>query len=114
MADTLYRVCDLCGQVDDHPRHVLQGVVEDEYVADESLRSQVEESIGELLNSNKIGVADALRIGRDFNDTTSQDRHKDCCAEAGCPTGTCGPQVEAAKGAKGEALRKSILKNAED
>lgn len=30
--------------------------------------------------------------------------HLDCCAKRGCPTGTCGPQVELAGGKTGQDL----------
>lgn len=111
MADALpYRVCDLCGQVDDHPRHVVAGVIDDAHPVDAALRQSVTEAIGDLFAAEKISMSDALRLGRDFDDTTSSDRHLDCCASAGCPTGTCGAQVDAADGKTGAALRKSILK----
>lgn len=115
MAEVLpYRVCDLCGGVDDHPRHVLWGDTVDTFAVDQGMLTTVDENLERLVKENEIGVADAMRIARDFANTTSQDRHKDCCAAAGCPTGTCGPQVEAAGGAKGAKLRSSIMKNAEE
>lgn len=103
------RVCDLCGGVDDHPRHVIAGAAAGAYTPDESVRGVVEANITSLVAAGTVDVATALRLGRDYDDTTSQDRHIDCCAAAGCPTGTCGPQVEGAAGKTGAALRKHIL-----
>lgn len=114
MTDALpFRVCDLCGGVDDHPRHVIAGVAADAHPVDESLEQAVADSLADLVNEGAISMADAMRISGDFHDTTSSDRHKDCCAAAGCPTGTCGPQVQASGGKTGDALRRSIVKNAE-
>lgn len=31
-------------------------------------------------------------------------KHLDCCRDAGCPEGTCGPQLELAGGAKNDEL----------
>lgn len=108
----VFRVCDLCGSVDDHPRHVITGVIPDVHPPDPALAAAVVENIDRLLKAGDIDTATALRISRDYEDTTSQDRHKDCCAAIGCPTGTCGPQVQAADGATGDRLRASVLKNA--
>jgi len=111
MADVLpYRVCDLCGGVDDHPRHVVAGVIGDAHPVDESLRQAIADNIEDLRAAGKVDMATVLRLGRDFDDTTSQDRHLDCCAAAGCPSGTCGPQLVGADGKTGAALRKHILK----
>lgn len=85
------RVCDLCGGVDDHPRHVLAGNEPDAFARP-----------GDEIMSRVLDAApaeDRVRLVRDLVDTTSSDRHLDCCAAAGCPTGTCGPQVAGAAGA---------------
>lgn len=84
------RVCDLCGGVDDHPRHVIAGTERDAFTRPSD----------EILNK-VLDVAPAeerARLVQDLVDTTSSDRHLDCCAAAGCPTGTCGPQVADAPG----------------
>lgn len=84
------RVCDLCGGVDDHPRHVIAGTVGDAFPkpSDEILQKVIEAAppgeVGRLIN--------------ELVDTASSDRHLDCCAAAGCPTNTCGPQVANAPG----------------
>ena len=114
MADKLpFRVCDLCGGVDDHPRHVIAGVIDDQHPVNEALRETVAANIETLLSEKKIPFSEAMRISADFADTTSSDRHKDCCAAVGCPTGTCGNQIAGAEGKTGAALRKHILASVE-
>lgn len=103
------RVCDLCGGVDDHPRHVIAGTIPRNPITGESgevppglFPAPTDEIIGKV-----AGTAlpeDLGRLMRDLMDTTSSDRHLDCCAAAGCPTGTCGPQIADAKGKTGKAL----------
>lgn len=86
------RVCDLCGGVDDHPRHVIAGTAGGPDV--------IERPGNELMDKviDAAPVADRGRLVAALMDTTSSDRHLDCCAQAGCPTGTCEPQVEGAPG----------------
>lgn len=84
------RVCDLCGGVDDHPRHVIAGTDQDAFTRPS------EEIIAKVIAS-----APPEEVGRlvgELVDRTASDRHLDCCAAAGCPTGTCGPQVAGAPG----------------
>jgi hypothetical protein len=85
------RVCDLCGGVDDHPRHVIAGTEERAFPkpSDEILQKVIAAA----------PTDDVARLVGDLVDTTSSDRHLDCCASAGCPTGTCAPQVAGAPGA---------------
>lgn len=84
------RVCDLCGGVDDHPRHVIAGTVADAFPkpSDDILQKVIEAA----------PPAERGRLIGELVDTTASDRHLDCCAAAGCPTGTCGPQVADAPG----------------
>lgn len=109
-----YRVCDLCGQVDRHPRHSFTGVFLDEHPVDESISPTVEASLNELVEAKKIGVGDAIRIGKDFWDTTSTDRHIDCCATAGCPkAGTadgCDARVAVWNGKTGKGMVEAAMK----
>jgi hypothetical protein len=84
------RVCDLCGGVDDHPRHVIAGDVTDAFTA------PGDDIVNKVLDA--APTADRARLLRELNDTTSSDRHLDCCAQAGCPTDTCGPQVAGSPG----------------
>jgi hypothetical protein len=84
------RVCDLCGKVDDHPRHVIAGTVKDAFPA------PADDIVGAVLDA--APTAERGRLLRELLDTTSSDRHLDCCAKAGCPNDTCGPQVAGASG----------------
>jgi hypothetical protein len=86
----LVRVCDLCGGVDDHPRHVIAGT------AEEAFPAPSDDIVSKVLDA--APATDRARLLRELMDTTSSDRHLDCCAQAGCPTGTCGPQVADAPG----------------
>jgi hypothetical protein len=93
------RVCDLCGQVDDHPRHVIAG----------SEAGKFPLPVGDMArlvmqNSANLSVEEQNRLLTDLIDTSSSDRHLDCCATAGCPTNTCGPQVADGKGKTGTAM----------
>lgn len=75
------RVCDLCGQVDDHPRHVLAGGDPDVYP------KPTPELIRKVMEGAPKDEAD--RLIAELLDTGTTDRHMDCCREAGCPTGDC-------------------------
>lgn len=101
----LVRVCDLCGGVDDHPRHVLAGGTADVFPqpGDDILQRVLDAAPPE----------DRARLVRDLLDTSSSDRHMDCCREAGCPTGTCGEQTAGAENKRGADLLKHLMKNAE-
>lgn len=74
------RVCDVCGGVDDHPRHVFVGTP-DEF----PLNQELADSVLDL----ELPSADRGRIYREVLDTTVQQRHMDCCAGAGCPDSSC-------------------------
>jgi len=89
------RVCDLCGGVDDHPRHVIAGPRGGPDVVAKpttDVVTKVMDATRDLDKEEGDRLLDALL------DTTSSDRHLDCCAAAGCPTGTCAPQVRDAPG----------------
>jgi hypothetical protein len=84
------RVCDLCGGVDDHPRHVLAG----------GDTGMFDRPTDDIMNRviDTAPPEERGRLLRELLDTGTTDRHLDCCAEAGCPTGTCGPQIADAPG----------------
>jgi hypothetical protein len=84
------RVCDLCGGVDDHPRHVLAGGDTDRYPAPTA------EIVRKVMRAAPAEQAD--RLLADLLDTGTTDRHMDCCRAAGCPTGDC-DQVPDVRGA---------------
>jgi hypothetical protein len=88
MSDTgsgLFRVCDECGGVDDHPRHSFTGEIPDVHPVNDPVRQVMLDSLATLGKAGKITMEQALRIGADFEDTTSADYHIDCCANRGCP-----------------------------
>jgi len=87
------RVCDLCGGVDDHPRHVLSGNVANIFpIPSGAMARRV------MANAAHLPEAEQDRLLAELVDTASSDRHLDCCAAAGCPTNTCGLQVVDAPG----------------
>jgi hypothetical protein len=90
------RVCDLCGQVDDHPRDVIIGTEPGQDVtavpSDEVIASVVAAAPPEH----------AARLLRELMDTNSSDRHLDCCAAAGCAN--CADRIKGAEGKAGADL----------
>ncbi len=100
------KVCDLCGGVDDHPRHVIAGNMADVY---EPPNAAIVAKV--VANAAKLVAEDGVnRLIEDLLDTSSQERHMDCCAEAGCPTGACNEVMAAAGTRRGAALLKHITK----
>jgi len=98
--DRALRVCDLCGGVDDHPRHVIAGDTRETFAAPaEDIVQKVLEEAPEDQRSKLV---------RDLFDTTSSDRHMDCCREAGCPTGDCERTTQGAEDKRGAALLKHL------
>jgi len=79
--DRALRICDVCGGVDDHPRHVLAAGVGEIPVNEDNLKK--------VLADNTLDVDDKARIVADIIDTTTQLRHLDCCRNIGCPDGSC-------------------------
>lgn len=80
----ILRSCDVCGQVDDHPRHVFAtgGI--------EGLEQKVNaDAVQAAYDTKGIDTRDLVRIVRELEDTTSFQRHMDCCRSAGCPSGDC-------------------------
>jgi hypothetical protein len=73
------RGCDVCGGVDDHPRHVFTGA--NAPANQEALKAVLDnESLASDVKSYVIAA---------LTDTTLQERHMDCCASSGCPDGSC-------------------------
>jgi hypothetical protein len=109
--DRPLRVCDICGGVDDHPRHSFDGVVEDVHPVNETARAALLANLEAGMQSGQIALGDALRLGAEFENTTSSDRHIDCCAAAGCPqAGTvdgCDARVAVWNGKTGDGMRKA-------
>jgi hypothetical protein len=92
--DRPIRVCDLCGGVDDHPRHVLSG---------DGPYPTPDQTVVDLVLANAPVDLRSFLIGQ-LLDTNASDRHMDCCRSAGCPTGSCGPQTAGAEELRGGAL----------
>lgn len=88
------RHCDVCKQVDDHPRHVhgTSGL-------------EVDKDFMEAALEMDLPTKDRARIVATIADATTQVRHMDCCREAGCPDGTC----DSAPALKGQELRDHII-----
>jgi len=77
--DRPLRVCDLCGQVDDHPRHGLVGSVPGQAI----MAAPAEDIVNKVLDA--APADQRARLMRELTDTSTSDRHLDCCAAAGCP-----------------------------
>ncbi len=103
----VFRVCDLCGKVDDHPRHVLAGNTGDDIITGPTPATirAVMDATAQL----KLAPADADRVLADLVDTSSSDRHVDCCAAAGCPTGICDVQLRDAPNRTGRAMMDYLI-----
>lgn len=102
-AGRLLRVCDLCGGVDDHPRHTIAGTVEGQGVVqlpDKAVADKVLAAVFE----GPVPREDAERLLRDLYDTGTSDRHMDCCRTAGCPDGTCDLVTAGAEDKRGKQL----------
>lgn len=87
------RVCDLCGGVDDHPRHVITGQEMD----------QPSKDIVDRVLAN-APETERTRLVMELLDTSASDRHMDCCRAAGCPDGTCNTQTSGAEQLHGADL----------
>lgn len=103
----LLRVCDLCGGVDDHPRHVVVGAGGS---ADAVIPAPSEETIEAFLRT--VSKADRARLLRDLMDVSVSDRHMDCCREASCPDGSCDVQTAGAEDQRGADLLAHLTREA--
>jgi hypothetical protein len=102
------RVCDLCGGVDDHPRHSLAGTIP----GYEGFPRPSQDVVDRVLDS--AAGEDRARLLRDLYDTATSDRHLDCCAAAGCPEPgelSCANRTAGAKGT-GKAMLTHLTKGA--
>ncbi len=129
------RICDICGKIDDHPRHgvyapgapeavpspALVQMVLDEVDNSEPMVHRASDLLQQLGHSPESVRAIGKALGAPVNlnqqvvvdlfDVDFLLRHHDCCANAGCPTGSCGPIVAAASRAQGDELRSYIQKH---
>lgn len=92
------QLCDVCWKVDDHPRHVVH------VAADFPGAVPSDEQITALDDRTDVTAS----MVRAILDPTTVIRHHDCCAAAGCPTGVCGPILQAVGELKGDDLRDEI------
>jgi hypothetical protein len=105
--DRPVRVCDVCGGIDDHPRHVIAGDPGTHAPSPAIVRAVVDGG-----QAYPPEVANALL--EDLLDTSSQNRHLDCCRSVGCPGGSCdvaGELVDGAAGLRGADLLAHLVDN---
>lgn len=94
------RMCDVCGGVDDHPRHVFAHAPGD---------GQSDYEVGlAALDSVKDDPEARKAVLDHLKDNATTMRHMDCCREAGCPDGTCNQVTAGAENKKGDALVKHL------
>ena len=96
------RVCDLCGGVDDHPRHSFGGPQIGQF------RNAPDDIVEKVLANAPSQYRAALL--RELMDTSSLDLHKDCCRDAGCPTGECPEEFAEVGDLRGDELRSALSK----
>jgi len=102
MAETRpMRICDACGQVDDHPRHVIAYADGDGVTDPEVALKAIEAATG-------LGVG--AEILAQVQDGSTIMRHMDCCRSLGCPDGTCNEVTAGAEDKTGNALLKHLTK----
>lgn len=94
MSERPFRMCDVCGGVDDHPRHVF-ACAEGECLIDDEIA---------LLALTNAGEQHSRAILAQIRDTATSIRHMDCCAQAGCPDGSCETILQSAGDKRGQAL----------
>jgi hypothetical protein len=99
--DRPLRVCDLCGGVDDHPRHVISGAIREVFHPSDGALERV---------MTEAPETERIRLVRELLDTTSSDRHLDCCRAAGCPDGSCGVMTSGAEDRRGAELLDHLVK----
>ena len=98
------RVCDLCGGVDDHPRHVLAG-------GDHSAFPPPPADIVARVAEN-APPEERNRLIAELLDTGTSDRHMDCCRIAICPDGSCYERTAGAETLRGGDLLEHLVKEA--
>ena len=107
MSDRPKRSCDVCGQIDDHPRHTFI-IATDGPRPDQPLPVN-QAAIQAAYEDKSLTGPELVRIVKQLEDVTEQQRHMDCCRAAGCPDGSCNRDTVAVEGLKGDKLLKAIL-----
>lgn len=96
------RICDGCGAIDDHPRHVVA------FAPDEAPAPNAEH-VKAAMNAKGLTDDEKVAVIADINDTTLQLRHMDCCRSAGCPDRSCDAIADTgARDLRGPALLKHL------
>ncbi len=90
------RICDSCGQIDDHPRHVFATAEGGAGVSDPEVISKALNSA--KTNEEKQAVLNAASDGFVLT------KHMDCCEADGCPDGSCTEVRQGAEDKKGDDL----------
>jgi hypothetical protein len=103
------RVCDSCGAVDDHPRHSPVGA-EPGHTATSGPSDAVIARVTAEAPPEELG-----RLLRDLMDTTTVDKHLDCCVADGCPLpaddpSNCNNRLRGSDGATGADLLAHLAK----
>jgi hypothetical protein len=93
-------MCDACGQVDDHPRHVFANADGDGVTNPEVAATAIKAA----------DPADLPAIIAQVQDNSTVMRHMDCCRNAGCPDGACNTVTVGAESKTGSALVKHLTK----
>lgn len=97
------RMCDVCGGVDDHPRHVVGYATPPEGQAGDGRSADEVASIA-ITNAQGLGGDAVQQIVGQIRDDTTTMRHMDCCREVGCPDGTCNQVTAGAENLRGSDL----------
>lgn len=100
MSDRPLRLCDVCGGLDDHPRHV-QSIAKTEPDAKPS--AEFLDSLGANVPASAVAL---------LMNPRTRIRHIDCCAAAGCKV--CAKTETVTGGKRGNQLLKAIQSGALD
>lgn len=95
-AERPLRLCDKCGALDDHPRHVISVGS-----GDNTPTPDFQRKVMDLV----AGDADRMTLAvRELLDTSTTMKHMDCCRADGCPDGTCNIVTAGAGALRGDDL----------
>ena len=78
----MLRICDSCGVIDEQPRHMHLN-------APGSVPVNLD-LLAAVGANTSLSDEDRKRIMADIADTEQILKHFACCAQEGCPDGTCG------------------------
>jgi hypothetical protein len=96
----------VCGQVDDHPRHVI-GLdylpVDQQTPTHPDAASKMIEAAQATKDPNAVAA-----IIAHVQDNTTTLRHFDCCRSVGCPDGSCNVVTKGAEDLRGSDLQKHL------